>query len=367
MVKNGARRKPPRNELGCRPSRGLHTLTRQALEKYQVFVYLAAIGCGLLIGILWPNRIGALEATLWPLLALMLYVTFTQVPLAHLRQAFSDIRFGTAAVVGNFLAIPGIVWGLMFLVPDEPAVRLGVLLVLLVPCTDWFITFTHLGGGDTKHAITFSPISLLLQIILLPFYLWLFLGETFVLTVARQEMFAAFVGFILLPLLGALLTEKWVESSQHPDHLLERLAWLPVPLLALVVLVIAATQVNLVVASIALLGQLLLIFVGFLFAAGLTARLLSGFFRLPPSQGRVLAFSLGTRNSFVVLPLALALPSSFEVTVVAIVFQSLVELLGMVAYLWWVPRRLFPKPASNATCEETAQQNAAVDAAKRRG
>ncbi len=61
-----------------------------------------------------------------------------------------------------------------------------------------------------------------------------------------------------------------------------------------------------------------------------------------PSQGRVLVFSLGTRNSFVVLPLAIALPSSFDLAVVAIVFQSLVELFGMVAYLWWVPKRLFP-------------------------
>lgn len=61
-------------------------------------------------------------------------------------------------------------------------------------------------------------------------------------------------------------------------------------------------------------------------------------------QGRVLAFSFGTRNSFVVLPLALALPPSSDLAVVTIVFQSLVELLGVGVYLWWIPQKLFPYP-----------------------
>ena len=76
--------------------------------------------------------------------------------------------------------------------------------------------------------------------------------------------------------------------------------------------------------------------------AAATARVLAGIFSLPAAQGRMLTFSFGTRNSFVVLPLALALPSSFELAAVVVVFQSLVELVGMAAFLWWVPKRLFP-------------------------
>jgi ACR3 family arsenite efflux pump ArsB len=156
-------------------------------------------------------------------------------------------------------------------------------------------------------------------------------------------MLIAFGGLIMLPLLAAFVTVRWVDRKPRRSNFVDRLAWFPVPLLAIVVFVIAATQVNLVTASLAFLGQLLLIFVGFLVFAGLAARILATLFKLPPSQGRVLAFSLGSRNSFVVLPLALALPPSFELAVVVIVFQSLVELFGMVAYLWWVPRVLFPK------------------------
>jgi ACR3 family arsenite efflux pump ArsB len=317
-------------------------LTRQSLEKNQVLIYLAAILAGLMIGAAVPASAGTLEAMLWPVLGMLLYVTFTQVPLAHLRAAVVDSRFLAAAVVGNFALLPVVVWGLVALAPQDPAIRLGVAMVLLVPCTDWFITFTQLGGGDTKRAIAFSPVSLLLQILLLPAYLWAFFGDGLTVTLARGEMLVAFVGLILTPLFAAFLTEKWVESGEGRWSVLARFEWLPVPLLALVVFIIAASQVSIIMGSGYLLGRLLILFVAFLVIAPAIARVLGRLFKLPPKQGRVLAFSLGTRNSFVVLPLALALPASFELTVVVIVFQSLVELIGMVAYLWWVPAKLFP-------------------------
>jgi len=320
-------------------------LTRQSLEQFQVFIYLGAILSGLIVGSASPDTGKALESALWPILGLLLYATFTQVPLSHIRDALVDFRFLAAAIVGNFAVLPVVVWGLMMLTPDDPAIRLGVLMVLLMPCTDWFITFTHLGGGDTKRAMAFSPVSLLLQTVLLPLYLWIFFDDDLALTFARSEMLLAFSGLILAPLVGAFLTERWIERDNSRLSVLEHLAWFPVPLLAVVVLIIAATQVHVVMGSIGILRHLLLVFVAFLLIAGLLARLLARQFGLPPSQGRVLAFSLGTRNSFVVLPLALALPPSYELAVVAIVFQSLVELFGMVVYLWWVPHRLFPLPS----------------------
>ncbi|MBA4151514.1 MAG: bile acid:sodium symporter, partial [Acinetobacter sp.] len=183
-------------------------MAKATLEKYQVFIYLSFIACGLLLGSLLPSHVGFLELMLWPLLGLLMYTTFTQVPLTHLRTAFTDTRFITAAVVGNFIVLPLVVWGLMHLGPSHPAAQLGILLVLLLPCTDWFITFTHLGGGDTRHAIAFTPISLLLQLLLLPVYLWLFMGAEVTIGLLQKELIAAFLGLIVLPLLAAFITEK---------------------------------------------------------------------------------------------------------------------------------------------------------------
>ncbi|CAM4087745.1 arsenic resistance protein [Vreelandella rituensis] len=319
------------------------------LERYQVIVYLLAIAVGLSFGAVYhvPD---AFDALLWPLLAALLYATFSQIPLIRLAAAFRDRNFFAAALMGNFVCLPLGVAILLWLVPDDPALRLGVGLVLLVPCTDWFITFSQLGGGDARHAIAFAPLSLLLQLMLLPFYLGWLVGSDSALDVALGDSFQAFALVILVPLGLAFLTQRWAAAGRHSERSAERakwlarLGWLPVPLLGVVVGIIALTQVSTVLEAVTQLPRLALVFGLFLLGAGLLARGLAWLFRLPVAQGRVLAFSLGTRNSFVVLPIALALPAGFEMAVIVVVFQSLVELLGMVGYLYWVPKKLFPNP-----------------------
>ena len=323
-------------------------MKRQQLERHQVWIYLAAILGGLALGSYAPGLSGPFEAVLWPVLGLLLYTTFTQVPLTHLPEAFRDRRFMGAVLIGNFILIPLAVWGLLLFLPDDPAIRLGVLLVLLVPCTDWYITFTHLAGGDTRRAIAATPVNLLVQLCLLPVYLWLFMGNAFLELLAADRIALVFVSLIVLPLLAAWLTERWAERSAHGCELVGRIGWFPVPLLAIVVFLIATSQVQAVVGALPVLGQVTGVFVAFLALAALIGMLLAKTFSLPAASGSALIFSLGTRNSFVVLPLALALASQWQIATVVIVFQSLVELFGMVAYLWLVPRLLLPRPSGSA-------------------
>lgn len=317
-------------------------MDRLTLERRQVWICLAAIVTGLILGSQWPQVEPHFEALLWPVLAALLYTTFVQVPLLHVRDAVRDRRFLLAILLGNFVLIPPLVWLALQWLPDDPALHLGVLLVLLVPCTDWFITFTQLGRGNTAWAIAVTPLNLLLQLLLLPVYLWLMLpAADFSAALKTEEMLPAALTLIGLPLVAAALTERWVEARPERGVWRERLGWWPVPLLALVVFLIAGAQVGTVLGAGPVLLRVLPVFVGFLLAAALLALGLTRWLRLPTDAGRTLAFSLGTRNSFVVLPFALALPAGWETTVVVIVFQSLVELFGMVFYLWWLPRHLF--------------------------
>lgn len=329
-------------------------MDRLTLERHQVWIYLAAIVGGLVLGNAQPSLASRFEALLWPILAALLYTTFVQVPLLHTRHAFRDRRFVFAILVGNFVLIPLVAWLALKWLPDDPALHLGVLLVLLVPCTDWFITFTQLGQGNTARAIAVTPLNLVVQLLMLPIYLWLMLpAADFGAALRMEEMLPAALALIGVPLVAAALTERWVEARPERAVLRTRLGWWPVPLLAVVVLLIAGAQVGTVRDAGPMLLKVLPVFVGFLLVAALIARLLTRVLRLPMDAGRTLAFSLGTRNSFVVLPFALALPTGWETTVVVIVFQSLVELFGMVFYLWWLPRRLFNE-ASAATIERSS-------------
>ena len=125
--------------------------------------------------------------------------------------------------------------------------------------------------------------------------------------------------------------------------IVERLGWLPIPLLAVVVFLIAASQVDAVRDALPVLAQVASIYVAYLIAAALIGAATGRLAGWPESGRRTLIFSLGTRNSFVVLPLALALGPEWSTAEVVIVFQSLVELFGMVAYLLVVPRVLVPE------------------------
>jgi ACR3 family arsenite efflux pump ArsB len=318
------------------------SIDRLTLERRQVFVYLVSIICGLALGTLAPGLAPFFERLLWPLLGILLYATFVQVPLLHVRAALRDGRFIAAILLGNFVLVPLLVWAILPWLPVDPALRFGVALVLLVPCTDWFNTFTYLGGGDAPRAIAVTPLNLLLQLALAPLYLWLLLGSGSDLGVNARHLLPAAIGLIGVPLLLAALTQRFLEArpAYAPWH--TRLALTPVPLLALVVFFIAAAQVDAVRGEWAALLAVMPAYVVFLLAATFIARALAGLLRLPVASGRTLAFSLATRNSFVVLPVALALPAGWEVAVVVIVVQSLVELFGVSFLLWFVPKRLFP-------------------------
>lgn len=166
-------------------------MNRLTLERRQLWIYLAAIIGGLWVGNTWPSVSHSCETLLWPMLILLLYATFAQVPLLHLREAFTDHRFITGVLTGNFIVLPALAWALVQWLPPDPALRLRVLLVLLAPCTDWFITFSQLGGGNVSRAIAVTPINLLLQLLLLPVYLWLMVGADLSAALSLAEVWPA--------------------------------------------------------------------------------------------------------------------------------------------------------------------------------
>ncbi len=321
-------------------------MTREDLERRQVGFYLPAVAMGVGIGV-W-SRPQISDAAIYAPLALLLYATFAQVPILHLREAAQDRRYLAATLLANFAAVPAVVWALGWLVPHDPAILLGFYMVLLVPCTDWFIVFSYLGGADAKRAVTSTPVILFLQFLLLPAYLWVFMGRAFGEAIRAEPFIHVFLLLIVLPLLAATLTQAWADRHAAGRKVVEALAWLPVPCLALVLFLIAMSQADQVAANLLGMEKVVAVFVLYLVLAAAIGLATAWAFRLPPAAGGTLVFSTGTRNSFVVLPLVLALPAGWESAVTVVVLQPLVELLGMLAYLRWIPR-LTARLGSHAT------------------
>lgn len=110
------------------------------------------------------------------------------------------------------------------------------------------------------------------------------------------------------------------------------------PCLAAVLFLIALAQAGQVVDDLRGMERVALVFVLYLVVAAGIGVVVARAARLSTAAGRTLIFSVGTRNSFVVLPFALALPPGWETAVTVVVLQPLVELLGVLVYLRLVPR-----------------------------
>lgn len=317
-------------------------------DRHQVGIYLLALAVGVAVGLLAPATAPPLEHAIEPVLAALLFATFLQVPFTALTRAFRDIRFLTVVLVVNFVAAPLLVWALTPLVPDEQAVLLGVLLVLLTPCIDYVIVFAGIAGGSSQRLLAAAPLLMVAQLLLLPLYLLLFVGPEIADVVDPGPFLRAFIVLIAIPLLLALGTEVLAQRHRAGIVITEVMTALMVPLLAGTLLVVVASQVPEVGESLGTVARVVPVYAVFavgMVGLGWVATRIRG---IDPAGGRAVVFSGVTRNSLVVLPLALALPAGFELTPVVVVTQTLVELVAMLILVRLVPQ-LIPDRTTAAT------------------
>ncbi|WP_344240250.1 bile acid:sodium symporter [Kribbella hippodromi] len=307
------------------------------MERHQVAVYLGALAAGALAGLIAPAAGPGLEHAINPVLAALLYVTFLQVPARDLVRGLKAGRFLASALVVNFLVVPVVVGAMFHFLPDDQAVRLGVLLVLLAPCVDYVIVFSGLAGGSGQKLLAATPLLLLAQIVLLPAYLWMFLGSDLAKIIELGPFVRAFLVLIVIPLTLAWLTQAL--TARRPD-LITALSTSMVPLMAATLFVVVASQIPKLDGRLTKVAAVIPFYVIFLIVMAFAGLAVVRVFRLDVPAGRAIIFTGATRNSLVVLPLALALPDHLAIAAVVVVTQTLVEVIGMVAYVRVVPRLL---------------------------
>lgn len=313
------------------------TSLRDTLERFQAPIYLATVAAAACFA--WAVQgTENFEQAINPALALMLYVTFLQVPLPALQSALKQGRFLLALLVTNFVAIPLLVWGLSFGLPHNDLVRFGVLLVLLAPCIDYVVTFAHLGKADARLLLASTPVLLVVQMLLLPIYLQAMLGADAAVLVQAGPFVDAFVWLIAAPLLLALATQWWAQRSVLGERANAVLGLLPVPATAVVLFVVIAAVVPQLDAARSAATAVLPVYIAFAVLAPMLAWLVAKLFKLETTAARAVAFSGSTRNSLVVLPLALAVPGAIPVLPAVIVAQTLVELVSELVYIKLMPR-----------------------------
>ncbi|MEX5509685.1 arsenic resistance protein [Pseudomonas paralactis] len=318
-------------------------MTRDALEHNQIPFYFVAILLAAACGVFAPALAHGLSVLITPAIAVLMYAMFLQIPFLDLRQGLGNIRFVSALLLANFILVPLLVWALTRGLVGHPALLVGALLVLLTPCIDYVVVFTHIGKGDSRSMLAATPLLLLLQLALLPVYLAFMLGEHSGVVVEIGPFIEAFLWLIVVPMLLAVLTACLARRSSLVGKWSNAWAWLPVPAMALVLFVVIGSQITSVVRDIDLLLPVLAVYLGFVLLAPLMGILASRLLALPAPTARAVTFSASTRNSLVVLPLALALPEDMRgLAAAAVILQTLVELVAELVYVRLIPAVVWP-------------------------
>ena len=305
-------------------------------ERFQsLFVALTALA-GLAAGLLLPIGPAAGHLVL-PTLLMMLTAVFVQMDAAHMGKVRRAKALVATSLVLNFAFTPALAWALgAGLLGDEPDLRIGLLLLLVTPCTDWYLVFTSMARGHTGIAAALLPVNLLLQLALLPVYVLLLGGRA---AMVNTTTLVESVLLMLVPLALAMVL-RWAPhrlkgAAWRDRYIIGTASHLVLPLLYVAVPAMFAWQARTVLAHgpslLALVAPLRIFFVLLPVITTVLSHLLS----LPADHRVTLTMVATARNSPLALAIAVAAFADRPLIAVALVLGPLVELpvLALLAQL----------------------------------
>ncbi|GGE78993.1 arsenic resistance protein [Nesterenkonia sp. E16_7] len=311
-----------------------------------VFVAVAALA-GLGVGLASPLGANG-EHLVIPALLVMLIAVFMQLDASHLKDVGKAKGLVGVSLVLNYAFTPLLAWALgLGLLGAQPDLRIGLLLLLVTPCTDWYLIFTAMARGHAGIAAALLPINLVLQLLLLPVYVMLLGGEAAMVDTAT--LLEAVLLMLLTPLVVAF-TLRWVSTRLKGEHWREEHVnrWanrVVMPLLCVAVFAMFAWQAPVVAESGAEMLLLLPPLLAFFIILPLVATGVSRLLRLTGPQRVALTMVTTARNSPIALGIAVAAFPDRPLIAVALVVGPLIELPILAALSQIIRHRDKPDPA----------------------
>jgi ACR3 family arsenite transporter len=288
---------------------------------------IAAIGGGSVLGSVSPKSGGWLSGGVDATLLVLMCLLFVEVRFGDLLTLRSAPRFLLVAWAANFILIPAIGFAVASIfLSGQPLLFTGVLIYFVAPCTDWFLGFTRLAGGNTALGAVLLPLNLISQLLLFPVFL-----AVFARTSGRPDL----VGIVqtlglwfALPLAIAVVV-RLVINRLLPVRVGERLlgwvaAAIPWVIAALIVQIFAA-HIGTILGATQAFTTVLVALVVFFAGTYLLGHALSRLFGFGYPEHALLTMTTAARNAPLMLALTIiALPGQ-PLVYAAIVIGMLVE------------------------------------------
>lgn len=287
-------------------------------------------------------------------LRMLVGLLFFGVRFNALVQAASNLRFLAIALLANFVLVPLIGYGVASLfLAAHPLFMVGLVIYFMSPCTDWFLGFTRLSGGNVALGTALIPINMVMQLLLYPLYLQWFTQH--VVEVEAGIIGSTLLQWFLLPLVVAMAAHQGLRQLLEParfERVLHKVDQAIPWLIGLLVLQIFAGNIAVILEHRAIFIWLLLAAFVFFVLTFLLSEGISRLFRQQYPEHALLTMTIAARNAPLMLAVTMAALPGQPLIHAALVIGMLVEFPHLTAL-----RRLllgspsaFPSPKQAGHC-----------------
>ena len=308
-----------------------------SINKFQTPIIGLAVIIGLLIGQIASIAIYA-EYFIVPFLMIMLFGLFLNIPIKDLLRSLSNLKFSLASIGINFIWTPLFAFALGYLLlQNEQSIWIGFVMLMVTPCTDWYLIFTGTARGNTSLSASILPLNLILQIVLLPLYLLLFFGTTG--TVDSSVLFESIILVLIVPFVLAqtaqFVSRQFTETRFVRDHFMPFFDKSQVVFLGLAILAMFASQGEYLKNNLDIVFLLLIPLLLFFIVNFFVGRLVSSVLKFNYADSVSLNLTTLARNSPISLAVALTAFPNDPLIALALVIGPLIELpiLALVSQL----------------------------------
>ena len=295
------------------------------INKFQSFTIFVMILLGIQIDSIQTYS----EYLIMPSLTIMLFLVFIQIPLSEIRNSFKNIKFTSTSLVINFVWTPIIVFilGRLFL-NNHPELLIGFIMLMVTPCTDWYLIFTGIAKGNVALGSSILPLNIILQLLLLPVYILLIGGTSVSIDIVSLGKGVIFS--LMTPLLLSIAARKLIISkignSTFEDNLLPKACDYQGYFLNIAIIAMFASQGKILLENYQVLFILLVPILAFFTINFIVGRLVGRAIKLNYQDSVSLSLTTLARNSPVALAIAVASFPDKPLISLALVIGPLIEL-----------------------------------------
>ena len=270
----------------------------------------------------------------------MMYPAMTNVRLGEVGIAFRSPRQLAVVLAFNYLVAPFLMFGLANVFVADPELRTGLVLYGLAPCIAMVIIFTFLAKGNTPMALVFVALNSVVQMLLIPVYARLLIGDvSFDVWVVAESV----VLYLGLPLVLGIATRMAVvrrRGEAGMDALKPMLNGISILGLLFTLIVMFALKGDLILERPGIVLEMAIPMALFFAVMFFTVLLVGARLRFPYRDAVAVAFNATGRDFEIAIAIAI---TAFSPTVaLATVVGPLIEVPVML-FLVWSAMRLAPR------------------------